>query len=132
MSSSGRRRGKMRTFKFRAWDKVVGCWSTDKDNSLAEIAIALDGTILFIRGDCDTYQPTDFIIEQFTGLRDSKGRDIYEGDILETKMSSGKTHRSIMTWDQGAAGWAKFYPLDRFEVIGNIHENPLDNIEPSA
>lgn len=121
----------MRTFKFRAWDKVAGCWSTDPDNSIAEVFLALDGNIV-IPDSCGTYRNSDFIIEQFTGLQDSKGRDIYEGDILETKMSRGKTHRSVMTWDDGAAGWAKFYPLDRFEVIGNIHENPLDNIEPSA
>lgn len=70
--------------------------------------------------------------EQFTGLRDKNGKEIYEGDGLKDS-----TGISIVVWNQLFSSFClrrKDWLFDHFfgeavdsfdtEVIGNIHENP--------
>lgn len=73
------------------------------------------------------------IMMRCTGLRDKKGRLIYEGDIVKTEWFDEKTIYQVV-WDEKMAcfcfdGKDIFYlfddlPTDVTEIIGNVHENP--------
>ena len=110
----------MRVFKFRAWDKIIGCWSDDRNSSLAKITIGLDGSIL-IEDDCATYRPEDYIIEQFTGLLDFDGKEIYEGD----RITFGNGFTDVI-WNDRAGMFCSVIGVpisDLFpkKIIGHVH-----------
>ena len=77
-------------------------------------------------------------VEQFTGLKDSEGREIYEGDIVEAKLKDksfvkrfhmDETVTGEISFDGawGLGEWDALWRLPRYydlTVIGNIHDNP--------
>ncbi len=81
-----------------------------------------------------------FIPMQYTGLKDSNGKEIYEGDILSYKSShtkhEGKVFNNVVEFATGQSlcGWrmrnkscivkATPYKFVSSEIIGNIYENP--------
>lgn len=132
----------MRELKFRAWNTTRNCWTLRVElDLLYEKPMLLHGEIENNNG----YLTDNTIIEQYTGLKDKNGKEIYEGDILEefvcgVKMFKGKPcgRRTIwqVMWNdreccfdlhylRGAVfGDSLMTVDDEYEVIGNIHENP--------
>jgi len=119
-----------REIKFRAWDKKrkiildVGRIEWTKRLSIDEVWCAGDmGSLL--REDAD--------LMQYTGLKDMKGKEIYEGDIVKSNLCSSI---GVIGWDNEVGSWfylwqdgIKTYPRENYdvldeEVIGNIYENP--------
>jgi len=67
--------------------------------------------------------------EQYTGLKDKNGVEIYEGDIMEYALSESMV--GVVVYAQGGYHLknkrGKHFPLITYldkAVIGNIHENP--------
>ncbi|MDK9681629.1 YopX family protein [Lactiplantibacillus argentoratensis] len=74
-------------------------------------------------------------VEQFTGLTDVNGKDIYEGDIIKSNYKYAQPKISQIIMEDGnsyiagedlATGNEMLVSdhVDEIEVIGNVHENP--------
>jgi uncharacterized phage protein (TIGR01671 family) len=127
----------MRELKFKFWNKIARRFQTPNK-------YAIQGDGLYVSYDYDMMawdDPSSFddsilVPCQYTGLKDAKGKEIYEGDIIQLE---GSPISYSIEWDKyqwainahGALGYDPDWNIQPFNhcvyeraiVVGNIFEN---------
>jgi len=152
----------MRQLKYRIWDNQNRRWITENGYSLHcnsnwaicpftgkltdYVSTIEDDVITHTASPANEYYLTSkgivseprYIVVQCTGLKDSKGTEIYEGDIIKsynTDTNTGEDISSIFEvyFDQSFCQFRLKHRINSYtmssieiycEVIGNIFENP--------
>ena len=119
----------MRELKVRAWYKpykqMCQVVSLRFDGNGVYTAVLIEESFY----DRRIVEADEIVIEQFTGLKDKNGTEIYEGDILIDDTGEPIEYWMVKFSDGGfvgeCAGVAEaLFELTNLEVVGNIHENP--------
>jgi uncharacterized phage protein (TIGR01671 family) len=128
----------VREIKFRVWDKLYKIM-----REVLSIDFEKQKVICPPRGHefSEWYNQhlsfNEVLLMQYTGLKDKNGKEIYEGDIVETVTASGNPFGTIDVVRCQDGGFKLVDETDSLlpiyigdkevisiEVIGNIYENP--------
>lgn len=127
----------MRKLKFRVYDTIRKMFVTEHRTDNRLISISIDGTINYEYG---TWNSDHLVIQQYTGINDKNGKEIYEGDIVSNRyIPEGFTVERVNFFDEeygfisgfklgGSPGKDDFRlfnnedPALNEKVVGNIFE----------
>ena len=137
--------------KFRVWDKLAERMIYPHNDNQQHFIIDLNGCFHNLQNGSGG---DDYVIQQYTGLNDKNGKEVYEGDIVKIKRwylrpfinnkqeidyqhIEGETEIGQVIWGWNSQKYLVSYEHIRYddsedfdksshsvEVIGNILENP--------
>ena len=127
--------------KFRAWNTKSGRFAKD-----GELFLSIDSenyNLYSVDFDNFRLENDNYILMQYTGLKDKNGVEVYEGDLVSFEDSDGGYEYQDLVINTGiveygdlgfyftnrvAVDMDDFYikdgRCDEVEIIGNIYENP--------
>lgn len=118
----------MRDMKFRVWYKpykqMCQVQSLRFDENGVYTAVLIEEPFY----DRRIVEADEIVIEQFTGLKDKNGVNIYDGDILIDDAGEPIEYWVVKFSDGGFIGECvdvaePLFELSNLEVMGNIHED---------
>ncbi len=123
--------------KFRAWDELAERFIFPDKGFQGHYILDLNGSFHDLGNGSGG---DEYVVQQYIGLRDKNGKEIYEGDIIQYNVGSSYDNMSfIVKWSNDSLSWifqSKSCEVlsncwtpngNRFnfiEIKGNIFENP--------
>ena len=132
----------MREIKFRVFDKLAKYMHVCGEDVHDEITFEIGTNRAYyfnMQNGCGSLrEDSDYVLMQYTGLKDKNGKEIYEGDIVKIVDTEYQTrHIAIIEFLEasfilrmikgeyaGEALMADSWLDEEKEVIGNIYETP--------
>lgn len=121
----------MREVEYKVWDKVlkrflpVACLYYDGNSKFTGVFTGEE-----TEGEWTVVGNEHLELVQFTGLKDKKGINIYEGDVYRMGYYSAMWRKNLETvqvvvWNENETSFGlRKKDCNNIEVIGNIYENP--------
>jgi hypothetical protein len=115
-----------RILKFRAWDKLAKQFTYPDKGYQGHYVLTLNGQFQNLQNGSGG---DEYVVQQWTGIQDSKGNEVWEGDIVSYVLH-GIVYAKEVTFS--SCGWILgkesnhrlYIGLPKSEVIGNIFEHP--------
>jgi uncharacterized phage protein (TIGR01671 family) len=126
----------MRELKFRVWAKEHSRWLDPSYCSITgdSKVHSIEKPFCLLSGDA---MVDKVVVEQFTGLLDKSGEEIYEGDVVRQLVTSTPKDQfedyyveymfasMKLCWLHECKAKFLEWPAEQcLEIIGNIHQNP--------
>ena len=123
-----------RQLKFRCWDKLAKQFTYPDKGYQGHYVLTLNGQFQNLQNGSGG---DEYVVQQWTGLKDSKGIDVYEGDAInflhEKKyvksevVYASKFGMFVVVLEPNEKNeiltYKSLFDVGEFEVVGNIFEN---------